>query len=175
MGPLASAPVRPLPARAVGTSLDPFDDGRPLQDRLAVHCYGCGTLHDGGLRIKSRWEGEAFVCVWQPGPQHIGFPGFVYGGTIASVIDCHAVWAALSLRCRDAGHDLGAGAPPFALVTGSLRVDYLAPARITRALELRAWVVEQDARKSTVVCSVHQGEVECARAEVVAVRVEGLG
>jgi hypothetical protein len=58
--------------------------------------------------------GDEFVCVWQPNPEHIGFPGYVYGGTIASVVDCHAIWAALSLHCREAGHDLSSGPPPFA-------------------------------------------------------------
>lgn len=83
---------------------DPFDDGRALQDRMQVHCFGCGTLNAHGLHIKSRWKGDDFVCVWQPRPEHIGFPGYVYGGTIASVVDCHAIWASLSVRCREAGH-----------------------------------------------------------------------
>jgi acyl-coenzyme A thioesterase PaaI-like protein len=154
---------------------DPFDDGRALQDRLPVHCFGCGVLNAHGLQIKSRWEGDTFVCAWQPGPEHIGFPGVVYGGTIASVIDCHAIWAALSLHCREAGHDLNSGAPPFAVVTGSLRVDYLKPASVAEALELRARVVEHGPRKAIVACSVYQASVECAAAEVVTVCVRGRG
>ena len=154
---------------------DPFDDGRALQDRLRVHCFGCGTLNPHGLHIKSRWEGDEFVCVWQPRPEHVGFQGFVHGGTIASVVDCHAVWAALSTHCRDAGHDLGSGPPPFAVVTGSLRVNYLRPALLVQALELRAQLVEHGERKSVVACSVRQGSVECASAEVVTVRVQEVG
>jgi len=154
---------------------DPFDDGRALQDRLQVHCFGCGALNARGLHIKSRWDADDFVCVWQPRPEHIGYPGCVYGGTIASVVDCHAIWAAMSVHCREAGHDLNSGPPPFAVVTGRLRVDYLKPAFLATALELRARVVEHAARKSVVSCSVRQGAVECATAEVVAVRVNGLG
>ncbi|MEO7938267.1 MAG: PaaI family thioesterase [Burkholderiaceae bacterium] len=154
---------------------DPFDDGRALQDRLPVDCFGCGTLNAHGLYIKSRWEGEEFICVWKPRPEHIGFPGVVYGGTIASVIDCHAVWAALSLHCRHAGHDLSSGPPPFAVVTARLLVNYLKPAAVARALELRARVVEHGERKSIVACSVRQGSEECATAEVVTVCVQGRG
>ena len=157
-----------------GVRQDPFDDGRALQDRLQVHCFGCGALNAHGLHIKSRWEGDEFVCVWQPRPEHIGFPGYVYGGTIASVVDCHAVWAALSVHCREAGHDLNSGPPPFAVVTGSLRVSYLKPARAAEALELRARIVEHGERKSIVACSVRQGPVECATAEVTTVRVMEL-
>jgi acyl-coenzyme A thioesterase PaaI-like protein len=154
---------------------DPFDDGQALQDRLPVHCFGCGTLNAHGLHIKSRWDGDEFVCVWQPRPEHIGFPGYVYGGTIASVVDCHAIWASLSVHCREAGHDLRSGLPTFLVVTGSLRVTYLKPALVAQALELRARIVEHGERKSVVVCSVRQGLVECATAEVVTVRVKGLG
>lgn len=154
---------------------DPFDDGRALQDRLPVHCFGCGTLNAHGLHIKSRWEGDEFVCVWLPRPEHIGFTGYVYGGTIASVVDCHAIWAALSVHCKEAGHDLNSGPPPFVVVTGSLRVNYLKPASVAQALELRARIVEHGERKSIVTCSVRQGSVECATAEVITVRVKGLG
>jgi acyl-coenzyme A thioesterase PaaI-like protein len=153
---------------------DSFDDGPALQDRLAVHCFGCGTLNAQGLHIKSRWVGDECVCVWQPGPEHIAFPGRVYGGTIACVVDCHAVWASLSRHCREAGHELGSGAPPFAVVTARLLVNYLQPASVTEPLELRARIVEHGARKSVVACSVRQGGVECASAEVITVRVHGV-
>ena len=152
---------------------DPFDDGRALQDRLQVHCFGCGTLNAHGLHIKSRWQGDEFVCFWQPRPEHVGYPGYVYGGTIASVVDCHAIWASLSVHCRKAGHDLSSGPPPFGVVTGSLRVDYLERAQVVHALELRARIVEYRERKCVVACSVRQGSVECATAEVVTVRVQG--
>ena len=153
---------------------DPFDDGRALQDRLPVHCFGCGTLNAHGLRIKSRWQGDEFVCVWHPRPEHIGFPGCVYGGTIASVVDCHAIWAALSVHCAQTGHDLRSGPPPFAVVTGSLRVNYLKPAGVDQPLELRARIVEHGERKSIVACSVRQGSATCATAEVITVRVKGV-
>jgi acyl-coenzyme A thioesterase PaaI-like protein len=174
MEPVQGKIAPPSGSCAADSSHDPFDDGRPLQDRLQVHCFGCGALNVDGMHIKSRWQGDAFVCVWQPGPEHVGFPGFVYGGTIASIVDCHTVWAALSEHCREAGHDLSSGAPPFAVVTASLRVNYLAPARIARPLELCARIVEYGGRKLVVGCSVRQGSVECATAEVVTVRVQEL-
>jgi acyl-CoA thioesterase FadM len=61
------------------------------------------------------------------------------------------------------------------VVTGSLRVNYLKPASVAQALELRARIVEHGERKSVVACSVRQGAVECATAEVVTVRVKELG
>lgn len=158
---------------APGATRDPFDDGRALQDRLPVQCFGCGALNAHGLRIKSRWDGETFVCIWQPRAEHIGYPGWVHGGTIASVVDCHAVWASLSAYCAQAGHDLSSGPPPFGVATADLRLRFLQRASIARPLELRARLVEHGQRKSIVACSVRQGAVECATAEVVSVRVPG--
>lgn len=169
---MESVQTRP---RAFAAAHDPFDDGRALQDRLQVHCFGCGALNEQGLHIKSRWDGDVFVCIWQPRAEHIGFPGYIYGGAIASVVDCHAIWASLSVHCREAGHDLNSGPPPFSVVTGSLRVNYLKPALVTQALELRARILEHGERKSIVACSVRQGPVECATAEIITVRVKALG
>ena len=154
--------------------LDPetdYNEGRPLQERLPVHCFGCGVLNAKGLQIRSRWQGDECVCRWQPGAEHVGHPGLVYGGTIASVVDCHAIWTALSHACAAEGLELGRDTLPFAYVTGRLAVDYLKPADIALPLVLRARIVEHGARKSLVTCRVMQGETTCATAEVVAVRV----
>ena len=61
------------------------------------------------------------------------------------------------------------------MVTASLRVNYLKPALAAQALELRARIVEHGERKSVVACSVRQGLVQCATAEIITVRVKGLG
>ena len=149
------------------------DEGRSLQERLPVHCFGCGVLNVKGLQIRSRWHGDECVCRWQPGEEHVGYPGLVYGGTIASVVDCHAIWTALSHTCAVEGLQLGRDALPFAYVTGKLMVDYLKPADIAQPLVLHASVVEHGARKSMVACRVMQGDAACATAEVVAVRIAG--
>lgn len=147
-------------------------EGPALQDLLRVQCFGCGALNERGLKIKSRWAGDRLVCHWQPEAHHIGYPGVVYGGTVASVVDCHAIWTAMAHTCREQGHDLAAGPPPFAFVTGRLSVTYLKPMRIDTALELRAHMVEQGERKSLVACDVLQDGVVCVTAEVLAVRVK---
>lgn len=146
-------------------------EGRALQDVLKVHCYGCGSLNAQGLQIKSHWEGDELVCRWRPQPYHIGHPGVLYGGIIACVVDCHSVWTASATWCRDAGLDLGGGPLPYAVVTGKLAVSFLAPASVDAPLELRARVVDGSERRANVACRVLQNSIECARADVVAVRV----
>jgi acyl-CoA thioesterase FadM len=143
-----------------------------LQDVLKVQCFGCGALNERGLQIKSHWEGDELVCRWRPPPHYIGHPGVVYGGAIASVVDCHAIWTAMATYCRAEGIALDAAASPPVFVTGRLTVDYLRPAAIDRPLELRARVVDRSERRSTVACRVLQGDIECATAEVIAVRLK---
>ena len=142
--------------------------GRALQDVLKVHCFGCGALNAQGLQIKSHVEGDETVCRWKPPAHHIGHPGIVYGGTIASIVDCHSIWTAVASVCRDEGIAVEQ-APPF--VTGKLSVSYLKPAKIDEPLELRSRVTDKTERRVNVACRVLQGGVEVATAEVVTVRI----
>jgi acyl-coenzyme A thioesterase PaaI-like protein len=134
------------------------------------HCYGCGRLNAHGLQLKTRWEGEETVARFTPRPEHIAVPGFVYGGLIASLIDCHAMGTAAAAAERAAGREIG-DAPASRFVTAALRVDYLKPTPLGRELEIRARVRETSARKVVVAATVSVGDVITARGEVVAVRM----
>ena len=148
------------------------DAGSALQDVLKVHCFGCGSLNEHGLQIKSRWDGDELVCRWQPPPHYIGHPGVVYGGAIASVVDCHAVWTALATDRREEGIAADSATRSPTYVTARLAVDYLQPAAIDRPLVLRARATGRSGRRTTVACRVLQGDVECATAEVIVVRLK---
>ena len=142
---------------------------RALQDILKVHCYGCGTLNENGLQIKSFWAGEDVVCAWRPQPHHIGHPGILYGGMIASVVDCHCIWTASAHAHRRAGIEMD-GTPRFLYVTAALQINYRKPVPIEQPIQLRAHVVEFGERKAIVKCTVVTDGVLCADAELVAVR-----
>ena len=87
-----------------------------------AHCYGCGRLNPAGHQIKTASEGDDGVARFTPRPEHIALPGFVYGGLIASLVDCHAIGTAAAAAERAAGRTIGeAPAPRF--VTASLHVD----------------------------------------------------
>ncbi|OGO08225.1 MAG: thioesterase, partial [Chloroflexi bacterium RBG_13_66_10] len=132
--------------------------------------YGCGRLNRDGLQIKSYWEGEESVTRFTPRPSHIAIPGYVYGGLIASLIDCHCTGTAAAAAYRAAGREMGTE-PAFRFVTASLHVDYLKPTPLGVPLEVRGTVKEIKGRKIVVTASLSaQGEV-CARGEVVAVEV----
>jgi acyl-CoA thioesterase FadM len=141
-----------------------------MQDRIKIHCYGCGALNEHGLQIKSFWAGDEVVCTWRPSAEHIGHPGVLYGGLIASVVDCHCIWTAKAHAYRRAGREMN-GTPEFMFVTAALRIDYRKPVPIEQAVELRAREVEFSGRKSIIKCIVTTRGLVSAEAEVIAVLV----
>ncbi len=138
------------------------------------HCYGCGRLNERGHQIKSRWDGEETVAFFTPQPYHTAVPGYVYGGLLASLIDCHGTGTAAAAGYRAAGREMGSE-PALRYVTGSLQVSYLRPTPLGGPLEVRGRVKEVKGRKVVVEAwIVAAGEV-CVRGEVVAVQLpEGM-
>lgn len=144
-----------------------FQDHYP--DELA-HCYGCGRLNHHGHQLKTTWDGDETVTHFTPESFHIAIPGFVYGGLIASIIDCHCTGTAAAAAAREAGRELDDD-PAFRFVTASLQVDYLRPTPLGPTLEVRGSVEEVSGRKVVTHATVSaEGEV-CARGRVVAVQM----
>ncbi|HLE14189.1 MAG TPA: PaaI family thioesterase [Anaerolineales bacterium] len=134
------------------------------------YCYGCGQLNEHGLQIKSYWDGDEAICQFQPRAYHTAIPGYVYGGLIASLIDCHSTGTAAAAAFRADGRPMDS-LPPFRFLTASLHVDYLKPTPLAGPLEVRARVMEIKGRKVVVESwLMAEGEV-CARGQVVAVQV----
>jgi acyl-coenzyme A thioesterase PaaI-like protein len=134
------------------------------------HCYGCGTNNSHGLQIKSYWDGSESVATFQPQDFHLAFPGYVYGGLIASIIDCHSTGTASAAAYREAGRELGSE-PPFRFVTGSLHVDYLLPTPLGPELHLRSKITEIKGRKVVVETRLIVDGKTTAKGRVVAVQI----
>lgn len=143
-----------------------------IQDGMhGNHCYGCGADNPLGMQIKSYWEGDETVCSYVPRPEQCAGPTkYLYGGTIASLIDCHSVGTAAANQYRLEGREIGEGEEIWC-VTGRLEVDYLAPTPIDRPVELRARIEEVSGRKTTVDCTLSSDGTVCARGRVLAIRV----
>lgn len=146
---------------------------RAFQDTYPVnvaHCYGCGRLNEHGHQIKTYWDGDETVTRFQPHPEHTAIPGFVYGGLIASLIDCHSTGTAAAAAYRAEQREMDSE-PPLRFVTGSLHVDFLKPTPLGPILELRGRVKELKGRKVVVESEVWVDGVMTARGEVVAVQM----
>ncbi len=138
-------------------------------DDKVSHCYGCGRLNNHGLQIKSFWDNDQAVCIYYPKPYHTAVPGYVYGGLIASLIDCHSTGTAAAAKYRDEGREMGTK-PALRFLTASLHVDFLKPTPIQGPLELRSKVTEIKDRKVVVETDLTVAGVLCAKGKVVAVQ-----
>ena len=85
-------------------SQTPFQDYYP--DQMA-HCYNYGRLNEHGNQIKSIWDGDESVCYLAPKPYHTAMPGYVYGGLLASLIDCHGMGTASAAGLPRSGSSHG--------------------------------------------------------------------
>ena len=101
------------------------------------HCYGCGRLNEKGHQIKSFWDGDESVCRIVPEKHYSGgMKNILYGGLIASLIDCHGAGTAAAAKAQELKIEMTLGAMPR-FVTASLKVDYLAPTPMDTEVELR--------------------------------------
>lgn len=146
----------------------------------AARCYGCGRLNEAGHQLKTRWEGGETVSRFTPEPHHTAVPGYVYGGLVASLLDCHGTGTAAGAAARADGWDPSSGAAPEGgmprYVTGRLEVDFVAPTPLGPELVVRGRVVERGERKIVVEETLEAGGEVTARGRVVAVRMpESLG
>lgn len=57
-------------------------------------CYGCGRMNEQGHQFRTGWQEDKTITKYKPMPEHTAIPGFVYGGLIASLIDCHGTGSA---------------------------------------------------------------------------------
>jgi acyl-coenzyme A thioesterase PaaI-like protein len=146
---------------------------RAIQDLYPVdfaHCYGCGRNNSEGHQLKSFVEGGEVVAHFRPSSYHIAVPGFVYGGLLASLVDCHAMATAAAAAEIAAGRQIGEG-EVARYVTAALRVEYLKPTPLGGELEIRGRVTEQSEKKAVVALTVSESGNITVRAEAVAVRM----
>lgn len=136
-------------------------------------CYGCGSAHPRGLRLKSHWheDGQQVICTHTPDEDFTGWPGLVYGGLIAMLIDCHSNWTVMAYHYRAEGREPGS-LPRIGCVTGQLNIHYIKPTPMGVALTLKAWVEGDVGRKSRVICEVWAGDILTASADSIFVRVD---
>jgi acyl-coenzyme A thioesterase PaaI-like protein len=134
------------------------------------HCYGCGRLNPHGHQLKTRWDGDETVSRFTPRPEHTAIPGYVYGGLIASLIDCHGTGTAAAAAYREAGREPDTE-PAFRFVTASIQVRYLKPTPMGVELEVRGRVVEIAGRKVVVSAKLIADDEVCATGEVIAVEM----
>lgn len=144
-------------------------DLQSLQLRYAPEgrCFGCGPKNADGLRIRSYDAGDGtVVTTWQPRPEHEAFDGYVNGGIVGTLIDCHSNWTAIAaLMAAGWAED----AP--STVTAEYSVRFRKPTPSDRLLKLVGRPVEVAPDRVAVETSVEADGVVTARGRAVFVPV----
>jgi len=126
-----------------------------LQQRYAPggRCFGCGPRNLAGLRIQSFEQPDGSVVTeWQARPEHEAFDGFVNGGILGTLIDCHSNWTGIAALPRRSPAD---DAP--STVTAELTIRYRRPTPSNRPIRLVGRAVELGDRQVVVETTVESG------------------
>lgn len=135
----------------------------------AAMCYGCGRLNENGHHFRTGWDGEKTLTIFTPKTEHTAIPGFVYGGMLASLIDCHGTGSAALFLHKKNGHEIGDGTDAPRFVTATLKVDFLKPTPHGVPLRAVGTVTEIHPKKYKVDTEVYANDTVVATGEVVAV------
>ncbi|QZY50893.1 PaaI family thioesterase [Leucobacter tenebrionis] len=124
------------------------------------------------MRFRSYLEGDEAVLRFTPSPEYTGgVPGHVYGGLLASLLDCHGAAAASGFAHRARGREVGDGGEPLRFVTGTLTVVYRRPTPMGVELTVRGRLDSISGRKVVVALELSaEGEV-CVTGEMVAIQI----
>jgi acyl-coenzyme A thioesterase PaaI-like protein len=106
----------------------------------SLTCFGCGHANAHGFHLRSYMSNEGAVATFTPRPEHDNGFGFLNGGIITTVLDCHTA-AVVMWEADRRGWKADEGAPvPF--ITAGFDVRFLRPTPLGPSLSLRAEAVE---------------------------------
>ncbi|SOD71671.1 acyl-coenzyme A thioesterase PaaI-like protein [Jatrophihabitans sp. GAS493] len=121
---------------------EPNDEALSIQEQFypELPCFGCGPVNEQGLQLRSYAADGGVSASFVPWPEHNNGLGYLNGGIISTVLDCHSAAAVVLEAHRRGWPALGGAALPY--VTAGLDVRYLRPAPLTEPVELWAEVIE---------------------------------
>ncbi len=127
-----------------------------VQERLypTLTCFGCGHANPKGLQLRSYETassadaGQTVTGRFVPWPEHDNGVGFLNGGIIATLLDCHSAAAVVVESERQGWEALGGALLPF--VTAGIAVRYLRPSPLHAPVELWAAVSQASEAEVTV-------------------------
>jgi acyl-coenzyme A thioesterase PaaI-like protein len=129
------------------------DQEQSIQERLypSLTCFGCGHANPRGLKLRS-FAGNGLVSArFTPWPEHDNGVGYLNGGIISTVLDCHSAAVVI-----DEAHRRGWISDTAALsyVTAGLDVRFLRPTPLHETLHLTGRLVTADEAQLTAAVEV---------------------
>lgn len=141
-----------------------IETGQSLQERFfpTLTCFGCGPANPKGLRISSFDAGDGTVRgTFRPWPEHDNGLGYLNGGIVSTLLDCHSA-AAVALESERLGLR-GPDDAALCYVTAGLDVAFRRPSPLHEPAELVARVESADADVVRVTSELHwQGKLRAS-------------
>ena len=137
-------------------------DGTSIQETYypTLTCFGCGHANERGLRLRSYEIDGVVRATFMPWPEHDNGGGYLNGGIVSTVLDCHG-GAAVLLEAHRKGWKPAPGAG-LAFVTAGLDVRFRRPTPLREPLELTAELLSVTESEMTVAAHVIGGGKTCA-------------
>jgi acyl-coenzyme A thioesterase PaaI-like protein len=108
-------------------------------------CWGCGHANPKGFHLRSYVDGDRIVGEFTSRPEHDNGFGFLNGGIISAVLDCHGA-AVVMWEAEQRGWHAAEGAPvPF--ITAGFDVRFLRPTPLAATVQLIGRPVSIDERE----------------------------
>ena len=137
-----------------------------------AHCFGCGAGNPQGHHLKSYLVGHETVSHFTPDRKYSGgVPDHVYGGMVASLLDCHGTASAAAYAHVQDGRWIGDKGEPIRFVTASLKVDFKRPTPLGVALTVTGTLKSLEGRKAWINLVLTACEEVCATGEMLAIRL----
>lgn len=147
---------------------------RALQELWPFNtCYGCGPSNPDGMHLKSYWsEDQTHICATYTGDAkyNTGFPGVMFGGTVASLIDCQSIWTAIAFAHKAENREIESTSG-IVYVTKQITVNYIKGTPLEDPVYLKSWIEGDIGRKATVICELGTKDTLTATGNTIAVRI----
>lgn len=133
-------------------------------------CFGCGSNNHQGLKIKSYWQDQTAISIWNSEEKYHGWANLLNGGVIATLMDCHSMCTAMAYAYKQENRGLRTE-PIYRYATGTMNIKYLKPTSNNKPVEIHAVVKEVKDRKTILQCDLFSEGIKTVTAEITAIRV----
>ena len=129
-------------------------------DENPHYCFGCSKRNPLGLHLSFKMENGEVIAPFTPLAEHQGWPGFMHGGLVATMLDEAMGWATMS-------HGIWA-------VTGKINVRYREPVPLYQPVTLVGIIEKNRGRWILVRAEIRNSEgAVLSEADAIFMRVSG--
>jgi len=124
------------------------------------YCFGCSKRNPMGLHLSFKMEDGEVIAAFTPLAEHQGWPGFMHGGLVATLLDEAMGWVTMS-------HGIWA-------VTGKINIRYRDPVPLLQPVTVVGMIEKNRGRWVTVRAEIRSSKgAVLSEADAIFMRVSG--